>query len=190
MVAIESYNNFDIIDSYSERIVDHLITSERAEDLWKLLKYASPDALKKPRLTQKEKAELIWNNQETDSSKYNVFMTPMLDDLQYVGNTMLRVYLGDIYPDNNMGATVDIHFHIISHAKLMQLSDYKSRTEVILKLLLQSLNGQRIGGLGRLFFNRNGSPRNRAQLNLSNNKNYSGYLIVMSLKCGGDDLID
>lgn len=157
----------------------------RADDLWKLLKYDVSDALSKPSLTMEEKRNLIWNNQSFESSEYKLFLTPMPDDLQDKQITNLRVFVDGLFPENRTVATVDVVFQIFSHFKLNQLNDYTMRQTKILKILLTCLNGADINGLGLLFFNRQESLRNNAMFGMTNNRNYNGYVLTMSTKCGG-----
>ena len=61
----------------SYEILKYLILNN--EDIWKLLKYTTPDALSKPNLTLAEKTALIYNG-ETDASPYRVFRQSCADD--------------------------------------------------------------------------------------------------------------
>lgn len=180
------YNTFQNIDTLEFNVIKVLFQNE---DLWKLIKYDSNDALSplKPNLTIGEKRSLIWNGELTDdkvdSSKYRVFKQSSTDDSFGDRNTQLRVYIGEINPENIKMSTVDIFIEIITHSKLNGLIDTeKNRVSSLLKNVLGTLNGSDIEGIGKLYFNQEETRRNKARYALNNSKNYFGYLIVMSTK--------
>ena len=49
-----SYNQYDGLQNFTLLIIQHLMLNN--EDIWKLLKYDTQDALEKPNLTREEKA--------------------------------------------------------------------------------------------------------------------------------------
>lgn len=180
------YNTFQNIDTLEFNVIKVLFQNE---DLWKLIKYDSNDALSplKSNLTISEKRSLIWNGELTDdkvdSSKYRVFKQSSTDDSFGDRNTQLRVYIGEINPENIKMSTVDIFIEIITHSKLNGLIDTeRNRVSSLLKNVLGTLNGSDIEGIGKLYFNQEETRRNKARYALNNSKNYFGYLIVMSTK--------
>lgn len=200
IMAQQSYNRFVNLDSISERIINYLIKSDTiyANRLWKLLKYPENDALLKQNLTQSEKAELV-DNEKGDQSLKRVFRYPVLEDSFVVQTSLLRIYLDSIIPQNHLVSVVNIGFDIVTHNKLSNVYNdsfdelenpdefraieseimLKSRNDVFLRNLLAELNGKDIEGVGQLQFDRKLSPFAQGKLGLFNNKNYSGYKVII-----------
>ena len=155
------------------------------EDIWKLLKYDTQDALEKPNLTREEKAKLIYPGASGgDMDDYRVFRTPYLDDLTTNQQAQLRVYLESITPDTRLYGTVDVNIEVICHVKMIELNDYQNRAESIVWQVIKTLNGADVGGIGKLFFDRSGSFYDLIKMNRYNNRNFYGYTITMSTKMG------
>lgn len=181
------YNTYSKIDKFEYKVIEHLFSNE---DLWKLIKYNDSDALSpnKPNLTTQEKKDLIWTGQlnssgDIDSSKYRVFKQSLTDDSFGDMTTHLRVYIGEVVPDNGIIGTVDIYIEILTHSKLNGLMDTElNRISSLLKNVLGTLNGSSIDGVGNLYFNADATRRNKAKHAINNGKNYFGYLIIMSTK--------
>ena len=67
---------------------------------------------------------------------------------------------------------------------MIELNDYQNRVESIVWQVLKTLNGVEVGGIGKLFFDRNGSFYDLVKMNRYNNRNFYGYTITMSTKMG------
>lgn len=178
-----SYNQYDGLQNFTLLIIQHLMLNN--EDIWKLLKYDTQDALEKPNLTREEKAKLIYPGASGgDMDDYRVFRTPYLDDLTTNQQTQLRVYLESITPDTRLYGTVDVNIEVICHVKMIELNDYQNRAESIVWQVIKTLNGADVGGIGKLFFDRSGSFYDLIKMNRYNNRNFYGYTITMSTKMG------
>ena len=178
-----SYNQYDGLQNFTLLIIQHLMLNN--EDIWKLLKYDTQDALEKPNLTREEKAKLIYPGASGgDMDDYRVFRTPYLDDLTTNQQAQLRVYLESITPDTRLYGTVDVNIEAICHVKMIELNDYQNRAESIVWQVIKTLNGADVGGIGKLFFDRNGSFYDLIKMNRYNNRNFYGYTITMSTKMG------
>lgn len=178
-----SYNQYDGLQNFTLLIIQHLMLNN--EDIWKLLKYDTQDALEKPNLTREEKAKLIYPGASGgDMDDYRVFRTPYLDDLTTNQQAQLRVYLESITPDTRLYGTVDVNIEVICHVKMIELNDYQNRAESIVWQVIKTLNGADVGGIGKLFFDRNGSFYDLIKMNRYNNRNFYGYTITMSTKMG------
>ena len=176
-----SYNQYDGLQNFTLLIIQHLMLNN--EDIWKLLKYDTQDALEKPNLTREEKAKLIYPGASGgDMDDYRVFRTPYLDDLTTNQQAQLRVYLESITPDTRLYGTVDVNIEVICHVKMIELNDYQNRAESIVWQVIKTLNGADVGGIGKLFFDRNGSFYDLIKMNRYNNRNFYGYTITMSTK--------
>ena len=177
------YNQYDGLQNFTLLIIQHLMLNN--EDIWKLLKYDTQDALEKPNLTREEKAKLIYPGASGgDMDDYRVFRTPYLDDLTTNQQAQLRVYLESITPDTRLYGTVDVNIEVICHVKMIELNDYQNRAESIVWQVIKTLNGADVGGIGKLFFDRNGSFYDLIKMNRYNNRNFYGYTITMSTKMG------
>ena len=178
-----SYNQYDGLQNFTLLIIQHLMLNN--EDIWKLLKYDTQDALEKPNLTREEKAKLIYPGASGgDMDDYRVFRTPYLDDLTTNQQAQLRVYLESITPDTRLYGTVDVNIEVICHVKMIELNDYQNRAESIVWQVIKTLNGADVGGIGKLFFDRNGSFYDLIKMNRYNNRNFYWYTITMSTKMG------
>ena len=178
-----SYNQYDGLQNFTLLIIQHLMLNN--EDIWKLLKYDTQDALEKPNLTREQKAKLIYPGATGgDMDDYRVFRTPYLDDLTTNQQAQLRVYLESITPDTRLYGTVDVNIEVICHVKMIELNDYQNRAESIVWQVIKTLNGADVGGIGKLFFDRNGSFYDLIKMNRYNNRNFYGYTITMSTKMG------
>ena len=178
-----SYNQYDGLQNFTLLIIQHLMLNN--EDIWKLLKYDTQDALEKPNLTREEKAKPIYPGASGgDMDDYRVVRTPYLDDLTTNQQAQLRVYLESITPDTRLYGTVDVNIEVICHVKMIELNDYQNRAESIVWQVIKTLNGADVGGIGKLFFDRNGSFYDLIKMNRYNNRNFYGYTITMSTKMG------
>ena len=199
------FNKFINIDSIDTRIVNYLRDSEskEAERIWKLLKYSDMRALFQEPLTKKEKNELIYRDKDQNSKR--IFTMPLVEDSMTETCSLLKIYISSIEPTDHLRATVNIAIDILSHNKLNNVYNdsndelenplafrpveqeimLKSRQEVFLKNILAELNGADIEGVGVLVFDKNLSPFSQAKLGYFNNKNYTGYQLLMACMQSG-----
>lgn len=181
MQEVNPYATYRILPSLSYNIISELMTNDGANLIWKLLKYNSPDAWKQPNLTQDEKASLIYNG-GLNPEKYNVFMDFMLDDSVTDERTILRIYPSYVYPENRTIGTCSINFEIFSHSKINHLSNYTTRVDDILQVLIETLNGININTVGVLFFDNERDASDK--VTIIGNKPYKGKLLTMSVNIG------
>lgn len=118
------------------------------DDLCKLIKYDTPDALNKPNLTTEEKIELIHSK---DTDKRRITRTPVHDYNIDTAQVQLRVFLNGTMPDNDYLANLSICIQIIMANSLWELED-DERGHRLLAEILETLNGQSIQGIGLLTF--------------------------------------
>lgn len=181
------FTSYKTLRKICNTIIQYLLINN--EEIWKLLKYNTPDALFKDNLTMKEKSALIYDG-VGDSSKFRVFRSPYIDDLFDEDCAQLRVYAESISPDTPQYGTVDINLEVVSHVKIVHLAEYENRLEVMIQQLLQTLNGVYVGGIGQFMFDRNISFYDLMKLNLYNNRNFYGYSLIMSTKIGDPPVCD
>jgi len=173
----DGYNKFEQIPMMSYNILSYLIQNN--EDIWKILNYPSTDCLSKPNLSQSEKGALIYSG-ETDSTPYRAFLDSFLDDAFTEQVSLIRIFPEIISPKSRVLADVTFHIQAFSHVKLQYLDGYMNRNVYLMQQILQTLNGQDIEGVGSLSFDRMGNPYDKAFLNISNSRSFSGYSIFMS----------
>lgn len=167
--------------TFSYRIIEHLMTDKKAETLWKLLKYNDADISKKPNLTQQEKAALIYKGIGTEDD-FSVFMDYMSTDAVATVKTFLRIYPGDVYPITRTTGIQGINLEVFTHHTINHMSDYQTRVEKIVQILLDVLNGADIGGLGVLYFDAKASYMCR--ITTAGSNPFKGKVITMAVNVG------
>ena len=86
----ESYNKLKLLPNLPYKILERLMTDEKAELIWKLLKYNENDAYSKPNLSLKEKSAMIYNG-NGDINSYNVLLDPYDDESTVQKKVYLRI---------------------------------------------------------------------------------------------------
>lgn len=173
-----AYNTYDSLPNISYNIITYLFSND---NLFKLLKYSSSDALNQPNLTNSEKANLIYNGQ-TDASTFRLYQDPFTDDAFDTMCSMIRVFPYYINPVNRVSGIVDVVFEVITHVKVNYLSNYQTRIPYMTQQIISSLNGKEVGALGVMSFDRSISSGNTSKLNIYNNRNYIGQTTIMNVR--------
>ena len=176
-----AYNNYSGIEMMPYKIIAYMV--ENNEDIFKLLKYNSPDALDQPNLTCDEKTSMIYGGQP-NSTDYKIFSQPITDDAFTEMVSQFRVYPDIIIPENHIRGLVTFNFEILSHSKINTLNNYSTRLSWMLQNTIKTLNGINIDGVGSLFFDKSASSYNYAKYNIYNGKNYIGYNLMLSTWVG------
>lgn len=172
------------------------------EIIWKLFKYNTPDALLKPNLTSAEKQNLIYTGFNWDGSRWvldestdkAVWRQPFNDDANTDAQTMMRIFLSSIYPENRTVGVAYYTIELITHMKciaiMSNLGDVdtekavtsENRVELLTQQVLETLNGAEVGGIGRIFFDTEGGYMTKSNAGLYNNRNYCGNRIVFGCR--------
>lgn len=139
-IQLDSLDN--ILTNIAIKIVDNL-------DLMRCLKYNTTDALLQP-ITQDECYQII--NQDGDISATRVFFQPFNNQVLTEERSEIRIYHNSFRPDNIYLTSIILGFDVVCHNNLWRLDDGKRRPTTMIKLLLESLNGQNVGGIGDLTF--------------------------------------
>lgn len=150
-LGLEAYNKFSAFSKLSYNCISTLMAEN--ELVWKLLKYTSSDAWKKPNLTQQEKASLIYSGQE-DSSKYRVFMDGKQPDVLMGEISMIRIMPSYAVGINRTVGYIEVKMQVFSHYKINHLTNYTTRVDLITEELLSVFNGANVGGLGLMAFSK------------------------------------
>jgi hypothetical protein len=145
-----AYNTYDALPMMAYNCICRLM--DENELVWKLLKYAHPDAWKQDNLTSEEKRAMIYTGQE-DATKFRIFLDGGQPDVWTREDCILRISPYSIFPENRTIGTVTMIFEVFSHYKINHLSNYTTRVDVVIAELLKTFNGaDGIGGIGKLAF--------------------------------------
>lgn len=181
-----SYNNFLEMPLIPHKIIEYLFASESevAENVWKLLNYNDIDCLNKPNLTQSEKAKLRWVGSPKQET-FKIFIKPTISD--GLGNAdkcnILKIYRTRTQPNNDLSATIDIRFDIITNEtnSLVKYNGvYCERLDVLEACLLSLFNGKDIG-VGYMEFSPMSSRLAQSNLKLGDNLHFYGRSITFGL---------
>lgn len=173
------YNQFTQLPLMQFQIISYLIQSPNANPIFNLLYYNTPNALDLPILTSQQKGSLVYDGSPITTS-FRIFLNPFLDDVFNEQCSLIRIFPEIVTPKNRVVSDITFRIECFSHVKISTLNNYTTRNVTMLQNLLQNLNGINIGGVGLLSFDRMGSPYDRANLNISNSRNYEGYSIYIS----------
>lgn len=176
-----AYNKYSQVPNFSYKIIEHLMTNEKAEMLWKLIKYNDVDAYDKPNLTQEEKAALIYKGVGTQD-EFSVFLDFMTTDAEYTTKTILRIYPGDVTPISRTTGIQGINIEVFVEFTINHLADYTTRVDRIVQILLDVLNGADIGGVGQLFLD--ASASRLCRISTIGVSPFKGKQIVMAVNVG------
>lgn len=183
------YNQLTTMPYIPYRIISYLATDPKAEDLWKLLKYNSEDALSKPKLSLEEKLDLVCKN-NANQNDYSFFLTRLVENEQTLERTIIKLYKINTVPADRLRAVCPYSFDILTGAKTVVI-DYNgvpcSRLDVIEAILIQCLNGADVGGVGFLEYNRELNRACGAVYGIGNNTSYTGQSVVLAVRVSGLD---
>lgn len=181
------FNQFTSMPYIPYRIIEYLISNN--ENIWKVLKYPTYDCLSQPNLTLKEKAEMIWKNQDRQQD-YNVFLNPIVNNMIYDATTILKCYRLDSNPVNHIIATVSYEFDIIYGSKIPMIGLDGvpcTRGDVIEMELMKTLNGADVSGVGLLQYNTRLSGLCRSRANVGNDNTFNGISLIFAVQVGDLD---
>src|SRR5688572_7667099 len=159
-VGSTAYAQYEFFDELSYTCMKYLM--EHDELIWKLIKYSEPDAWRKPDLTFEEKGELIYNGQPNNTVA-RAFLDLGQPDVWTEEICIIRIAPYSLFPENRTVGTISAILETYSHYKINHLTNYKTRVDMITKRLLQVFNGATIGGIGKFYFDRQGSETNRLE---------------------------
>lgn len=176
-----SYAQYDFFDSISYNCISYMIQND--ELIWRLLYYKNEDAWKEPpynaNLTPEQKAAMIYNGSD-DTTKFNVFLDQGSPDVMTREDCIIRISPHSIFPENRTVGTINIILECYCHYHINTLSNYKTRSDMITKRLIELFNGTTIGGIGKMYFDRVGSQSDR--LEWGGQTPFKGRWIIMSNK--------
>lgn len=189
------FNSLSRLPDALYNIIVYLATekSEEAENLWKLLKYNSYDALSKPNLTTTEKLDMLWKDGKQED--YSVFMTGRINDAIAEERCILKIYDYMIAPDDLYTGTVLFAFDFL-HGAQMALVERNgvpcARDDIFVNSILTVLNGKDVGGVGKMAFTQQLSRYSGGKWVVGNQRNFEGYCLYLGTNMGdtGDEVCD
>lgn len=172
-----SFNQFTQMPFIPYLLIEKLMENE---NIWKILKYSTYDCLSKENLSLEEKSQMIWKNQDNQID-YNVFLTPLIEDMIYDSKTILKCYRYYSVPLTHINSIVTYEIDILYGGKI-SLIDYNgvpcSRSDVLETEIIKTLNGSDVGGIGYFQFNKELSSFCQSKMVLGNDKTFTGSAIV------------
>lgn len=171
--------------TFPYRLFVWLVNDDKAEDLWRLLKYNDYDALSKPYLTKQEKIDLLWRDGEGQNSKGKAFFfTNLVEDSIPVERTIIKLYNYLVQPMDEISSVVNYRFEIL-YGAITELVEWNgvpvSRGDLIAHLLLKVMNGRVIDGVGKIHFNRDVGRYNEVRSTYGNQMNFTGRIMTLSI---------
>jgi hypothetical protein len=197
------YNRLSNLDGIEGKMIDQLVNSEApaAIELWKLLKYATTDALTQTALTQAEKWDLVCEENGHPTDK-RVFAFPFIDDAWLQECSCLYFYVDWVRPTNQYISNVIVTVETVTSSKLGSVTpnsdpitnskanpnDYhgegltstvvvpiKSRATLMLHDIIAIYNGLYIDGVGYLGLDGKRDEKSYSEQSLWNNRTFFGH---------------
>lgn len=184
MSDFTSVNKFSSMPFIPYNIISYLAKDDRANGLFKLLKYSTYEALDMPDLTLSEKLQMIYKNQPNQND-FSIFLHRLVENEELVERTILKVYKHNTKPEDSQRAVVCYEFDVLVGAKT-PLVKYQnipcSRKDVVEMFLLNCLNGADVNAVGWLKFDARLSRYCQSAMGIGNNTTYDGTGIVMAVQ--------
>lgn len=177
------FNSLSALPTAPYNILKYLAINN--ENIWKLIKYNSYDALSKPNLTMSEKLSYIWKTGAQED--YSVFLTNIVGDAICEDKCILKCYDYYIAATDAYISTPVFAFDFL-YGVTMALVDKDgipvNRGDLFIHEILSTLNGVTIGGVGKLMFNRNQTRYDFARSVIADSKKFTGVQIYLSTNMG------
>ena len=177
------FNSLSSLPTATYNILKYLANNN--ENIWKMIKYNTYDALSKPNLTMSEKLSYIWKNGAQED--YSVFLTNIVGDAICEEKCILKCYDYYIAATDAFISTPIFAFDFL-YGVTMALVDRDgipvNRGDLFIHEILSTLNGVDIGGVGKLVFNKNQTRYDFARSVIADSKKFTGVQIYMSTNMG------
>lgn len=141
------------------------------QNLLKLIKHNSPDALSQPDLTIEDIIDLCGFGADPHTQQ-KIFKYPFFNNVVDEVRSELRFFIPRIRPENIYLSEVSITFQIVIHNSIIDLDNNKQRTFKIIEEILKTFNGNYVGGIGNL------TLKNSIDI-IAWNSNFSGYVFSL-----------
>ena len=204
-------NRFENLDSIEDKILQHLIHHEtkHSKNIWKLLKYATLNALSEEDVLLSDRLSLINKDTGYPTDK-RVFLSPFVDDAWAVECSSLYIFVDKIKPIDHTRAAIYVTVETVTHSKISVINgdgdpdlnpdanpndsdvdnkvivDIKNRETVLVKSLLAELNGLYLDGIGYLQMNKlDDNVGGDVSMPLFNSRSYYGHRINFVVEMSG-----
>lgn len=180
-MATTANNSFTEMPKVPYKILTYLI--EHNENLFKLLKYNTKDALSNPNLTKDEKIAMLYTDEGREID-FNIFFKPLVGEEMTDSSTQLRIYKAKITPTTKLKAVLNYEFDIVVGSKTDFVYDEDgipcSRLDLIEHEIIDTLCGISEFGVGGFQFSRELSNLCVQNTGLSNSKEFFGSSFVLA----------
>lgn len=178
------YNSLSQLPNALYNITTYLALNN--ENIWKLLKYNSYDALSKPNLTMSEKMSFLWR--EGPQEDYGVFFTNLIEDAICESKCILKLYQYYIHANPNQFLSTAVYAFDFLYGGTMSLVEKDgipvNRGDLFINEMLTTLNGAEIGGVGKMMFDDSLSRYIAARSVIGNSKTFTGVSLFMGTLMG------
>lgn len=178
------YNSLSALPKSLYNILTYLVNHN--ENIWKMLKYNSYDALSKPSLTQKEKMAFLWKTGKQED--YGVFLTNLIEDVICESKSILKIYQYYIHANPSTVLSTPVYAFDFLYGGQMALVEQDgvpvNRGDLFINEILKTLNGKNVGGVGVLQFNDDMSRYDAARSVIGNSKTFTGVTLYLSTLMG------
>lgn len=178
------YNSLSALPKASYNILEYLALNN--ENIWKMLKYNSYDALSKPNLTMSEKLSFLWKNGKQED--FGVFLTNLVGDAICESKCIFKIYQYYIHANPSAYISTPVYAFDFLYGAQMALIEQDgipvNRGDLFIHEILSTLNGVEIGGVGKFQFNDDLSRYDAARSVIGNSKTYTGVVLYMSTLMG------
>lgn len=177
------FNSLSALPTASYNILEYLARNN--ENIWKMIKYNSYDALSQPNLSMTEKLSYIWKTGAQEN--FSVFLTNIVGDAICEDKCILKCYDYYIAATDAYISTPVFAFDFL-YGVTMALVDKDgipvNRGDLFIHEILSTLNGVTIGGIGKLMFNKNQTRYDFARSVIADSKKFTGVQIYLSTNMG------
>lgn len=178
------YNSLAALPSASYNIITYL--AQNNENIWKMLKYNSYDALSQPNLSMKEKLDLLWKTGPQED--YSVFLTNLIEDAICESKCVLKIYQYYIHANPSIYVATPVFAFDFLYGGQMSLVDRNgipvNRGDLFVHEVLKTLNGVYIGGVGKLLLSDDLSRYSAGRAVIGNSKTFTGVVLYLSTQMG------
>lgn len=183
------YNSLSALPKALYKILTYLVNNN--ENIWKMLKYNSYDALSQPNLTKKEKMSFLWKYGKQED--FGVFLTNLVEDAICESKSILKIYQYYIHANPSIVLATPVYAFDFLYGGQMSLVEQDgvpvNRGDLFIHEILKTLNGVNINGVGKLQFNDDLSRYDAARSVIGNSKTFTGVVLYLSTLMGdvGED---
>lgn len=178
------YNSLAALPLAPYKILEYLALNN--ENIWKMIKYNSYDALSKPNLTFNEKLSYIWKDGKQED--FSVFFTNLIEDAICESKCVLKIYQYYIHAEPSVYVATPTYAFDFLYGGKMSLVEYNqipaNRGDVFIHEVLNTLNGVNIGGVGVLTFSNDLSRYSASRAIIGNSKTFTGVSLYLCTLMG------